>query len=86
MGASDPFVPLQVGQKASEGLGYCSDWTEQIRKNLKAPVDIKLMLRNAQEAFLFKSQWPLIDVRPRRRNRSRFTLSRLSAMPIILSD
>lgn len=62
---------------------YCSDWTEEIARNLKSPVDIKFMLKNAQEAFRGTKQWPLIEVRPRRKNRSRFTLSRSRSNPNI---
>ena len=70
--------PVQVGQEAYEGL-CCSDWTEEVARNLKTPVDIKLMLRNVQEAFTGRQQWLLIAVGPRRKNRSRFILSRCDA-------
>lgn len=66
---------VQVGQKAYEGL-YCSDWTYEIAKNLKTNSDIKIMLSNAQDVFRGTKQWPLVEVRPRRKNRSRFTLSK----------
>lgn len=68
---------VQIGRQAYEGL-YCSDWTEEVARNLKTPVDIKFMLSNVQEAFTGTRQWPLVEVRPRRKNRSRFTLSRYS--------
>lgn len=64
-----------MGQQALEGL-YCSDWTEELAKNLKTPVDVKVMLLNTRDAFADKHQWPLVQVWPKRKNRSRFTLSR----------